>query len=73
MTSDQSNFLWNIFTNFLMFVGFKSLLYYAYDNLKSPIMVLKTVFLEYFVPELRISLKDKYGSWAGNERLCLLH
>jgi hypothetical protein len=46
-------------------IGLWALLWWSYENLKSPVQVIKGVLSPYFQPNENKSLVERYGKWAG--------
>lgn len=57
-------FTWQNFINFLFFIGIQHFIIYLYENLKSPFKILKSILTEYFQPQSKRTLVEKYGKWA---------
>ncbi|XP_055385848.1 inactive hydroxysteroid dehydrogenase-like protein 1 isoform X2 [Condylostylus longicornis] len=49
---------------FLTIIGLLAIVHYAVDNLKSFILIIKSVLDPYFQPHLKKTLAEKFGSWA---------
>ncbi|KAG5674672.1 hypothetical protein PVAND_004625 [Polypedilum vanderplanki] len=53
-----------MFETFLICVGIYATIWYLYENLSSPILIIVNTLLELFIPSKKKSFKEKYGEWA---------
>ena len=52
----------------LALLGLCVVICYAIDNLKSVLMIIKSILDPYFQPQLDLTLAERFGSWAGKFR-----
>lgn len=53
---------------FFYLVGIKTVLGYIYNNFKSVVAVIISLFKENIYPRKKINLLELYGNWAGKKK-----
>ena len=57
----------------LSLIGLYAYIWWAYENFKSILQIVKALLSPYFLPNENKSLSEKYGKWAGKIVSSLLH
>ena len=58
--------------NFITVIGIYALIVYLIDNLKSVVLIVKSILEPFFLPHVKTSLIEKYGTWAGEFFPCFI-